>query len=237
MSRRKGSTALGALLALGSLLPACGDVGLAIVGGDSSVPDVTLDAPADGPFMCRTDADCAGNPAGPVCDTLSGQCRMRGCPAGQAMCSGACVDTATSANHCGACGRACPAAPNATPSCAGGTCGITCNAGFADCDGNAANGCEVNLRTDAAHCGACGTVCPSGARGMATCAGGVCGAVVCPAGSGFADCNMMAVDGCEVNTNTDVNHCGMCASRCMLANATPGCASGERSDGSSASVR
>ncbi len=29
-----------------------------------------------------------------------------------------------------------------------------CNAGFADCDGNPANGCELNVRgTDVNHCG------------------------------------------------------------------------------------
>jgi hypothetical protein len=46
--------------------------------------------------------------------------------------------------HCGACGRACAGGPNATGVCLSGTCGIECAAGFADCDGNAANGCEVD---------------------------------------------------------------------------------------------
>src|SRR5262249_42592200 len=46
--------------------------------------------------------------------------------------------------NCGACGKACTVA-NGTPGCLNGQCGIlSCNAGFADCDQNAANGCEVN---------------------------------------------------------------------------------------------
>jgi hypothetical protein len=32
-----------------------------------------------------------------------------------------------------------------------------CAAGFGDCDGNAANGCETDTRTSVSHCGACGT--------------------------------------------------------------------------------
>jgi hypothetical protein len=33
---------------------------------------------------------------------------------------------------------------------------LACNVGFADCDGNPANGCEVNTRTDVNNCGGCG---------------------------------------------------------------------------------
>ena len=35
----------------------------------------------------------------------------------------------------------------------------TCNPGFADCDGNVLNGCEVNVWTSVMNCGACGTSC------------------------------------------------------------------------------
>lgn len=41
------------------------------------------------------------------------------CPTGQSLCGSRCVDTQSSALHCGACDKACPAATNA---CVGGTC-------------------------------------------------------------------------------------------------------------------
>ncbi len=56
-------------------------------------------------------------------------------------------------------GTACSLA-NAAGVCAGGVCGApTCAPGFADCDGNAANGCEAALGSDADNCGACGNAC------------------------------------------------------------------------------
>lgn len=62
-----------------------------------------------------------------------------------------------------------------------GPCTVTaCDAGFADCDGVAANGCEANLRSDAGSCGACGVSCGAGG----TCTAGVCVASACNAFSG-----------------------------------------------------
>jgi hypothetical protein len=131
------------------------------------------------------------------------------------------ADPRTSVAHCGACGRACPARPNPTPTCTVGQCGRTCNAGFADCDGDALNGCETDTRTNANQCGACGTVCPSGQG----CVAGACSAMACR--SGLADCNSNRNDGCEVTLASDVSHCGACNTTCPpRANATPSCASG-----------
>ena len=50
------------------------------------------------------------------------------------------------------------------------TTGVCCGTGTANCDGIKANGCNVNLKTNAQHCGACGNVCPNGQ----TCTNGVC---------------------------------------------------------------
>jgi hypothetical protein len=66
-------------------------------------------------------------------------------------------------NHCGTCGNVCPGRPNAVPTCIGGQCGIQCQSGFGNCDGNPLNGCEANFASDPAHCGFCGRSCPSGA--------------------------------------------------------------------------
>lgn len=57
----------------------------------------------------------------------------------------------------------CPRPPNTSPTCFAQSCGYTCFPGSRDdCDGNRANGCEVDSLTDARHCGGCGVVCPAG---------------------------------------------------------------------------
>lgn len=48
--------------------------------------------------------------------------------------------------------------------------GPTCPTGFADCDEDATNGCETDIRSNAAHCGACKHAC----GGTATCTAGAC---------------------------------------------------------------
>ncbi len=49
------------------------------------------------------------------------------------------------------------ALPNViTTSCASGACVInTCVAGYENCDGSSANGCEINTQTSGGNCGAC----------------------------------------------------------------------------------
>jgi hypothetical protein len=64
------------------------------------------------------------------------------CPASLSPCGGTCADTQTSPTHCGGCTTVCNGAPNAVGSCAAGTCTVSCNKGFDDCDKNPANGCE-----------------------------------------------------------------------------------------------
>src|SRR6185436_120507 len=83
------------------------------------------------------------------------------CTAGFGNCDGNATNgcetnTNTSITSCGACGTACNYA-NAAGVCNTGVCALgTCNAGFGNCDANNANGCEANLNTTAANCGACG---------------------------------------------------------------------------------
>jgi hypothetical protein len=132
------------------------------------------------------------------------------CPVGLTRCGDVCVDTSTDANHCGACGNACPVPANATATCSAGRCGFTCNAGYADCDGNASNGCETPLNT-LSNCGGCGNACPTRANAATTCSAGVCGFTCNP---GYADCDGNAANGCETNLNTSTMHCGGCGNSC-----------------------
>ncbi len=102
--------------------------------------------------------DCGGTDAGPVAMDAGARMPRVDAPAGDALPVG-CVSTTV--GNC--CGVACPMPANGAAGCFGGRCGVaSCATGFGDCDGNAANGCETDLRTTAAHCGACGAPCAAG---------------------------------------------------------------------------
>ncbi|MBI5518275.1 MAG: FG-GAP repeat protein [Deltaproteobacteria bacterium] len=197
--------------------------GACAVGGCSAGFDDCDRAAANGceVNLQTSNANCGGCgracAAGTVCS--AGGCSSV-CASPTTYCAGACVTLATDVNHCGACGRACAAPANATASCAGSTCGFTCRAGFADCDGVASNGCEVDLGATVAHCGACGRACDA-TNGTASCAAGACG-ITCAAG--FGNCDGSAANGCETDLRVTAAHCGACGAGCSLANATPVCA-------------
>ena len=53
----------------------------------------------------------------------------------------------------------CAASPHASASCIAGRCELSCDDGFADCNGDTSDGCESPLDTRA-HCGSCETQCP-----------------------------------------------------------------------------
>ena len=90
--------------------------------------------------------------------------------------------------------------------------GGECLAGTADCNANAADGCEVDLQSDVNNCGMCGTVCEGGGGVPPTCALGKC-KLDCPEGKG--DCDMNAANGCEVNLLEEDGNCGSCGLTCM----------------------
>lgn len=108
----------------------------------------------------------------------SGACRIT-CDSGFGDCDGdprnGCeVDLHRSSEHCGRCSNRCGGGANASPVCAGGLCGLSCNAGFADCDVSLANGCEADLNNSVNHCRSCGNVCAAPASATATCSAGAC---------------------------------------------------------------
>jgi hypothetical protein len=183
--------------------------------------EVTLATDASHCGACGT--VCSANNGAPTCS--NGLC-VTACDAGFANCDGSAangceVQLASDPAHCGACGTACNST-NGTATCSASTCGITCNAGFGNCDGNATNGCEVNLSADPAHCGGCGTVCNS-TNGTATCTASTCG-ISC--GAGFGNCDGNAANGCEVTLASDLLHCGSCGTACGTANAVAACSAG-----------
>jgi hypothetical protein len=112
----------------------------------------------------------------------------------------------------------CAARPNAVASCVASACVYACAAGFADCDGNPANGCEVNTASDTSNCGRCRNLCPPAVGGVATCSAGACGQL-CPRGQ--SNCTGFCRD-----TNTDASNCGACGRACALPNATAVCTAG-----------
>jgi streptogramin lyase len=72
---------------------------------------------------------------------------------------------------------------------------MTCNAGFADCNANRGDGCEVTVASDINHCGRCANRC-SYPNGVAACVSGGCRLVSCLAG--FANADGFSENGCEL---------------------------------------
>ncbi len=83
----------------------------------------------------------------------------------------------------GVTGSACPVRPNATATCNAG-CGFYCDPGYADCNGQPVDGCEVFIDTDANNCGMCGHICSDGNQcTFDNCTSGTCQYPAKPNGS------------------------------------------------------
>lgn len=118
------------------------------------------------------------------------------CPQGQVACAGACVDLASDAANCGACGTAC--AP--TAACLAGSC-ATCAADTTSCG----DACAV-LTTDPDHCGGCDVAC--GPAQVCSTAGGV---TACKA---TCDAGLTACGRACADLDADRLHCGACGAAC-----------------------
>ncbi len=171
---------------------------------------------------------CTNNHGSRSCD--QGTCSPS-CDLGYASCNGdptdGCETPLNTLTDCGACGQQC-SLPHAQESCGSMTCQLVrCDPGYADCDGDPTNGCEVDLNSNTANCGQCGNTCTN-AHGSAVCSGGTC-APSC--NSGYDDCNNNPDDGCETSLSSLTN-CGACGSVCALNNASEVCVSGSCQIGS-----
>jgi hypothetical protein len=168
---------------------------------------------------CSDDGQCPANTLCTLGACVPGCNNARGCPSGQTCCDGTCHDITQDPAHCAMCGRGC-SYRNAAPRCEFGTCAMgACNEPYADCDRATTNGCEVNTRTDPAHCGACNSRCEVGINATAaSCVAGRCG-LVCA--ENFADCDGDPRNGCEVDLRTDVRACGRCGVLCASAPDAP----------------
>ncbi len=69
-----------------------------------------------------------------------------------------------------------------------------CPQGYANCDGDPSNGCEVDLTSDEQNCGACGTSCQATGNTSGVCVASTCRAA-CPVGT--YDCDGDPSNGCE----------------------------------------
>lgn len=99
----------------------------------------------------------------------------------EALCGGECRRLDDDPLNCGGCDRICPGAylPHFSATCSRGVCGGRCGVGYADCDRLTDSGCEVDIRVDNRHCGACANACLPGQ----VCSGGKCLVAPCDAGA------------------------------------------------------
>lgn len=179
-------------------------------------PDAAVDAspPADASDDVPLPIDRPDVPrdtGGPV-DAATDARETSACGAGETVCGGGCVDVRSDARHCGACGVLCPTTAHALPSCVASTCRAVCEAGYVDCDGDLATGCEAATATSIEHCGACGMRCPTAPNTVATCVAGACRSACA---TGYADCDGNPANGCEVDVRASSEHCGGCGRACV----------------------
>jgi hypothetical protein len=157
------------------------------------------------------------------------------CAAGS--CSGICTPGAKQcaeqvAQSCDATGQW-QSAPPCQYVCAAGDCTGVCAPGSTQCSGQTTQACDatgqwqpgmacltnkvccggacVDPTNDPNNCAACGNACNL-VNASAVCVGGLCAINTCQVN--YGDCNADPTDGCEVNLQTDVLHCGVCNRAC-----------------------
>lgn len=98
---------------------------------------------------------------------VAGACTVGTCDAGFADCNGVVpdgceVNTQTDPLHCGSCTAQACNLPHAPQFCSGGACAVAaCDAGWGNCNGVTADGCELPVLDDPNNCGGCNATCAS----------------------------------------------------------------------------
>ena len=156
---------------------------------------------------------------------VDGVCAIMACPEGFGDCDGdlenGCeTETAALVSNCGTCGNVCEYA-NGTAACSAGECELAgCDDAWENCDGNLDNGCETDTGSEVENCGICNEACSQN-NATTTCETGVCTVSSCD--EGFLDCNVLPEDGCEIDSNSDLNNCGDCDVECDAQNGDVAC--------------
>lgn len=234
------SMSSGVLVATAALgLGACsGAADHAFMDPDGSVTPVSTNPSCgDGLQLCgascvdpRTDRDhcgACGNACASGQSCVAGSCQAM-CAPGQSVCEGACSDLRRDTAHCGACGHSC----GTGEVCDQGVCTVTCSDPLTRCNASPTHpaGYCADTANDPNNCGTCGASCALPNVADPTCTRSACAIHRCA--DGFADCDGVSVNGCEVQVASDANHCGACGHACGLGMicvagaCTPKCASG-----------
>ncbi len=202
-----GTTSTGGSGGTGFKLP---DAGKTYVDGTSSGTDNTGTGTGDDktctpacPAAANADATCTAGVCGFSCHVGFLDCDgnpKNGCE----------IDSSTHPSHCGTCDKVCGDIPNGTAACVNSVCGAACDPGWQVCK-NDPLVCDTNTDADETHCGDCATECPGGPNATPRCINATC-ELKCAVG--WADCNKITDDGCEINTTNDPEHCGSCGLVC-----------------------
>ena len=170
-----------------------------------------------------TEADVPN--AAPTCE--AGFCGVGKCFAGYGDCNDTpgdgCEAELNSVENCGACGKECDLRGSESDCSSGACLAGACASGYADCDGNKANGCESLAADD--NCGGCGKTCDDTLSNVnsAGCGDQEC---VVDCAAGFDDCDSDTGTGCETPVTTR-QRCGDCDTPCAINHALVTCGSGE----------
>jgi hypothetical protein len=114
---------------------------------------------------------------------------------------------------CGACDHSCPAGE----ACHQGECVLQCPDGLMNCSGAC-----IDPQSDPYHCGGCDQACQL-PNASSSCQAGAC--VVDQCDSGYFDCNVDDLDGCEAQLGT-LENCAACGDACEYAHAPGACQAG-----------